>query len=35
MLSAFEIYPEEFKQVFPSMSQGVKTIIKNLSLSES
>lgn len=27
-LSAFEIYPEEFKIVFPSMSEGVKTIIK-------
>lgn len=27
-LSAFEIHPEEFKQVFPSMSEGIKTIIK-------
>lgn len=27
-LSAFEIHPDEFKMVFPSMSQGVKTIIK-------
>ncbi len=27
-LSAFEIYPEEFKHVFPSMSEGIKTIIK-------
>jgi CheY-like chemotaxis protein len=27
-LSAFEIHPEEFKQVFPSMAESVKTIIK-------
>src|ERR671910_1823828 len=27
-LSAFEMHPEEFKKVFPSMSEGVKTIIK-------
>ena len=27
-LSAFEIQPDEFKQVFPSMSKGIKTIIK-------
>ncbi|MDQ3851900.1 MAG: MEDS domain-containing protein [Thermoproteota archaeon] len=27
-LSAFEIYPKEFKIVFPSMSEGIKTIIK-------
>lgn len=27
-LSAFEIYPEEFKIVFPSMSEDVKAIIK-------
>jgi len=27
-LSAFEIHPEEFKMVFPSMSEGIKTIIK-------
>jgi two-component system, OmpR family, response regulator ChvI len=27
-LSAFEIHPEEFKKVFPSMANSVKTIIK-------
>jgi DNA-binding response OmpR family regulator len=27
-LSAFEIHPEEFKKVFPSMADSVKTIIK-------
>src|SRR3712207_5163403 len=27
-LSAFEIHPDEFKMVFPSMSEGIKTIIK-------
>ncbi len=27
-LSAFEIHPEEFKKVFPSMADNVKTIIK-------
>lgn len=27
-LSAFEMHPEEFKKVFPSLSEGVKTIIK-------
>jgi len=28
MLSAFEIHPEEFKKVFPYVSEGIKTIIK-------
>jgi DNA-binding response OmpR family regulator len=27
-LSAFEIHPEEFKKIFPSMADSVKTIIK-------
>ena len=27
-LSAFEIHPEEFKKMFPSMADSVKTIIK-------
>jgi hypothetical protein len=27
-LSAFEMHPEEFKKVFPSMADSVKTIIK-------
>jgi len=27
-LSAFEIHPDEFKMVFPSIREGVKTIIK-------
>ena len=27
-LSAFEIHPEEFKQVFPSMADSVKKIVK-------
>ena len=27
-LSAFEIHPEEFKKVFPSMAESIKTIIK-------
>jgi DNA-binding response OmpR family regulator len=27
-LSAFEIHPDEFKKVFPSMSEGIKAIIK-------
>jgi DNA-binding response OmpR family regulator len=28
-LSAFETHPEEFRKVFPSMADSVKTIIKN------
>ena len=27
-LSAFEIHPDEFRKVFPSMSEGIKAIIK-------
>ena len=27
-LSAFEMHPEEFKTMFPSMADNVKTIIK-------
>ncbi|MFL6495106.1 MAG: hypothetical protein ACJ703_01605 [Nitrososphaera sp.] len=27
-LSAFEIHPEEFKKGVPSVSEGIKTIIK-------